>query len=272
LFERNLTIGKCLEYKPDLGWDNIPLNTVFVAQDDSVWAATTKGLWNFKNGKWTQYLPQLSGYVIKNTILSPDGSIWTSHSNTIYHFDDNQWSEVTLDHKVWSLAISQDGDLWASLYEGSEAILSRGVWRFDGNTWIPVPELSDEKNLYIITTSPSGTIWFISNRNVNYDHPGNIKIFDGNNFILLYDVERASIHDILTTPNGFLWLTAYSNLLVFDGAQLRTVPLPFPQGIVTSIANKENEICIGTDTQGIWCLDTKDEWHNYSRELPCIGQ
>ncbi len=127
--------------------------------------------------------------------VAPDGAIWFVADHVVYEYRDQQWVKTTLPWSekdfpsVSSLAISKDGIAWFGLSHStgfdldpcgnrSEFDEERGVYRYDGKTWVQLTAddgLVDNK-VCAITVDASGNIWLGS-----FDK--GVSRFDGSHWI-----------------------------------------------------------------------------------------
>ncbi|MFT3895665.1 MAG: hypothetical protein QM730_28935 [Anaerolineales bacterium] len=186
---------------------------------------------------------------------------------------------MKVNSKIYSLSILSSKEMWASMYSGSEYRESTGVWHYDGQTWENIPMLSDQKLFSFIALSPDGTLWLVSNRNINYDnYSGKIIKYKNGTISQTIDFQDADVFSVFASSNNTLWIIEPNSILHFDGLNLLPLDLPFnPAGSdplnpnrITAFSEQGNTLCLAADKQGIWCKHDKD-WENYNRNLNCTA-
>ena len=100
------------------------INSLAIAPDGTIWAATRLGLCFYKDGKWTIYraknMPQ---YEILHIVVDKQGLLWAATDNGLYHFDGKQWLLFTTkdglaDNYVKKIVVGLQGEIWLATKSG----------------------------------------------------------------------------------------------------------------------------------------------------------
>lgn len=131
------------------------VNMICVAPDDTVWAATGKGLAHYADGAWqTVPVDGNEEVPVDSVRCAPDGSLWLAVNGDLSHYADGAWE--TFDQLNWmqDLVIAPDGSIWT---------WGSGVGHFDPlhSTWETFTMddglVSDSVNTVWVT--PEGVVW-----------------------------------------------------------------------------------------------------------------
>jgi streptogramin lyase len=253
-----------------LGYDTVGIN-----DEGEVWMSRT----NYYISRYKDNNLQVLEYNSPFS-FSSDGTVWATGSTQtdivalprktfLAQLNQERWKEydIEIEDKVSSMAVAPDGNIWVSLREWADEgeEFSKGVWKFDGERLIPVPELQDKFVFYELVHAPNGNIWCIGHPHaLNFDsHLAHIKVFDGNKLIL--DFENPNrISDPTFDPDGNLWaISSYDfRILRFDEGSwtemytLSSISNLFDDSmkptVIYSLDFFEDIICLGTD-KGVYC-------------------
>jgi len=145
-------------------------------------------------------------------ILSADNTIWVTstdfrRSDCIVHFDRKVWTQFCPkidDVKILDLEIDNENNLWVSLRD--ESFFNEGVWKFKGTNWEQMDELKgvNLSSPFQISQTSDGILWFVSPKHTESGENGQIKTFDGKNWLInIENTEMVSVTRI--APDNTLW-------------------------------------------------------------------
>ncbi|MBK8723053.1 MAG: T9SS type A sorting domain-containing protein [Saprospiraceae bacterium] len=133
--------------------------------DSNYWFAISPGglLKRGKDGTWTHYNTTNSPQTFANInslILSKDSSIWASSSEKIFNIKKGVWTTYNLE-KLFNyfpngtnyLYEDQNGVLWVCA--------DYGLFTFDKLKWTDRSDISDKKEISLISIDKSGSIWLL---------------------------------------------------------------------------------------------------------------
>lgn len=207
------------------------LMCLVVDQDGNAWIGTYKsGLVKFDGKNWTTFTTQSSG-LLKDTIgslfVDRKGRLWVKYSyqpdaasSGVTVFDGTTWTSYTtansglLSNEVITIAFDAENRTWF----GTDS----GLSIFDGSQWTTYPASTigmEDGVVWSIAFDKEGLIWVgFSGQNQG------ITVFDGKNWKYLPPEEMGFTwhknrqNDILIDQMGRIWVRAYQEVRIFDGA------------------------------------------------------
>jgi ligand-binding sensor domain-containing protein/signal transduction histidine kinase/CheY-like chemotaxis protein len=135
-------------------------HTLLAARDNSLWIATTgQGLLRFADGRFQVWNTRSGLASDRVTALeqAPDGTVWVGTTAGLHRADGTQVSQARLfdgaQPPVLSLAVEQNGTLWAGTQDGT-------VYRLEQGRMRPVPEASQPgAPVEAMLVDRLGTLW-----------------------------------------------------------------------------------------------------------------
>jgi sugar lactone lactonase YvrE len=210
----------------------------------------------------------LADDTITSVDFSADGSAWIATPDGLSLFDGQSWTTFNADNGLpgdWivDVAISDSGDVWASVSDSSY----QGLARFDGAAWVTFDPLTKPGP---IAVAPNGAVW-VGVCDVN---DGGVYRFDGQEYTY-YDegfVGDVCVQDLFSTEDGSFWVAKKSTIAQFDGNNWSVYT--GEDGLVgeprTIFVDQNGLVWVGTDA-GVSRFDGQT-WTTYTQEDGLAGQ
>ncbi|MDD3860590.1 MAG: two-component regulator propeller domain-containing protein [Bacteroidales bacterium] len=175
----------------------------YVKDSNSIWFATTHGVYNYNGNIWTNYT--VADNLLSNEILHIDcdnnNNIWcATYSEGICKFQNNEWitypyPETTIPYYLIGFDTDLSGNIWYTS--------NRSVFQFDGENWTKHDTASgfDAPSRSGLAIDTSNNVW-VGSRNLHK--------WDGNQWTTLYiedSITEGSIDYIVVDKTNNLWLT-----------------------------------------------------------------
>lgn len=283
-FDQNgsLWIGltnKILVWKPNISSytefsfdSNFEGRDLLVSNSGDVWVGSSNSyLQQHHNDKWYEH-NYGSPFITTET-----GIIWASGYKVktgacIYRYELATWSEfcppIDGNSRVFDIAVGPDNLLWVS-FSTSDYASNRGVWRFNGENWELVNELSSSNwPVYHLASNPDiNILWAVGSSNLSSNETGFVKKYDGENWSTVVNSEP--IFDVKISPDNLLWARSLGYLLRFDNSSWTKVD-PIVQlnrifekefNLYSFGFNPSGMLCVGTD-KGVACENSLNFFSN----------
>jgi ligand-binding sensor domain-containing protein len=226
---------------------HLPTNQVFsiaVGPDETVWAATAKGLAYFRGGRWLTWNStnsSLPSDFITAVAVGPNGDIWAAFPNIgIGALQNNRWKifETTaLRDTIYQLQFDKNNALWAWGKRESE------VYHFDGAKWIT----------YSANNSCLGENFRVEAIIFDNEHKAHIKTLD----VFLEELEECKQEELPPSVKPFMFNTNWvRQKLQTSWPQFTDLP------IRAFTTDEDGQVWIATDL-GLATYKNK-EWITYS--------
>ena len=162
------------EFKPVAnGSDSGRVEQLAAAADGGVWVRFEKELWKWRDGDWSckvepwreLLVPQAAQAAQALMVPDADGGVWCANlGHGLWHVrGDGSVSREPLDHQVNSLAVDQEGNVWAALEQGGLAMLrARFIRSFPAgpdNTPTPIHSLCEDERGNIWLGGAQHSLW-----------------------------------------------------------------------------------------------------------------
>ncbi len=141
--------------------DAVP-NSIFAASDGTLWVSYHgKGLWCWREGKWTQNLPVGPLYADK-FCEDGKGRIWVAENlanlKRLWCREDEKWSQLPalqgLGSHISSIAADADGRVWVSVYRAGIRAFRDGEYLTPITRGTPFGDLAE-----VVCGTPDGQLW-----------------------------------------------------------------------------------------------------------------
>ncbi len=153
------------------------VNIIFQDHENTIWAGTRDGLYQFTGSAWVKHDVQLTEC---NTIAEDhDGNLWLGGSEEIIKYDGVSVQKMA-DIETSDIMVDTDGNIWAS-YQSE-----LGVVKFDGDKWIHYADTTQlletdyeswtdfaidcelqNNRVYDIFEDSRGNIWFATREGID---------------------------------------------------------------------------------------------------------
>jgi ligand-binding sensor domain-containing protein len=225
----------------------LPTNQIFsiaIGPDETIWAATAKGLAYFHGGRWLTWNTtnsSLPSDFITAVAVGQKGEIWAAFPNKgIGALQNNQWKifeQKALQDTIYRLQFDKNNGLWAWGANPSE------VHYFDGNQWIT----------YSANNSCLGQNFRVETIIFDDEHKAHIKTLD----VFLEELEECRQEESLPPIAPLLFNTSWvRQKLQTSWPQFTSLP------IRAFTTDEEGQVWIATDL-GLATYKNK-EWITYS--------
>ncbi|WP_376692068.1 ligand-binding sensor domain-containing protein [Wenzhouxiangella sp. EGI_FJ10409] len=151
-------------------WESMPLDgpldsalvTDFIAYDERLWAATTRGLLYLEDGQWRAYRVEgeLADEVIETLYADRDGNLWLGAAGRLLRIQGRELIESVPDDAAYAhssvLAMTEDheGNLWlGSRWDGLARLWNGWVFRYDQ------PEGLHNSLVWSVARDGEGNVW-----------------------------------------------------------------------------------------------------------------
>lgn len=179
----------------------------------AVWVGVP--IFQYLNSEWTLF----EYHYTTPMNVAADNTIWATstdyrRSDCVVHFDKEEWTQFCPeadDVRILDLETDNENTLWISLRD--ESFFNEGVWKLKGKNWESIDELegTNMSSAFQISLAPNGTIWFVSSKHTESGENGQIRTFDGNNWLL--NIENTEmVSQIKIAPDNTLWGYGGNNL------------------------------------------------------------
>jgi ligand-binding sensor domain-containing protein len=243
-----------------------------VAPDGALWLTTEAGLCHF-DGERCEYAPAAPGMGdegLYDPVVAPDGTVWIGNQTGIWRFDGEIWTEAGLVGMASDLAIGAAGDVWAatgagvarsqrgpnpwqtygqaeglpdgqavaigvSQSEAWAAIAWDGVYRLDGERWVPV-ENPPGGIVRAIEVAADDTVWVGTVGSLHYPG-GSLSYWDGERWVdVSSQAGLISLRAIAHGPKGVVAAATQRGLGLYEGGKWRLLRDGPASRRVTSVA------------------------------------
>lgn len=168
---------------------------------------------HYFGGEWTLYDSQ---YTLPMSISND--TIWTTssdinRSDCVVRYEEEIWKEFCPDFSnaiILDLEIDEKSNLWISFRD--ESFFNQGVWELNDKGWNSIKELegTNMSSPFQIAQSHDGKLWFVSAKHNESLVNGEIRVFDGVNWILSIE-NTEMVSKIEFSPDNLLWGLASDN-------------------------------------------------------------
>ncbi len=176
------------------------------------WAGTSTGICYFDNNRWKRFRT-LHGLPSEDTWacgVDAKGTVWFGTTDGIVSFTEDELYDHTPEIGLEEIDVRSILAVGDSVYFGTT---SGKLILYDGETWDVYSNryLHTEKEIYTITSEPSGALWFGTNGD------GIIRLENGKTMTLTmadglpFDVVRS-----ITYHNGVLWAACYGGVATVE--------------------------------------------------------
>jgi tetratricopeptide (TPR) repeat protein len=194
----------------------------FALDGEEVWYPAEKGVLHWDGQSWHSYSEVTPSQGA--SIVAGSGQVWiVDHTNQFFHFEKGKWTTKKLALPGMRASTENDAPELARTNDGTVWLVSRMLWRLNGDIWLPV--IADGKLLDHVTLigGARDRLWLSDAtglRWISKDAAGQS-----------YAEEQTGIPDDLTvddiTTNGKLtWFATFQGLFEFDGSNWRHIPNP----------------------------------------------
>jgi ligand-binding sensor domain-containing protein len=200
------------EWQYFLGDANV--RVLAVAPDGALWAGTGCGVQRYSGETW-QTMAECDDLGVGNVLdfaFGPSGEVWVATGMSLACY--NASASLSTGGESWqvfeklvnSIAVTPDGALWASGWEGAQD--SYFVARFDGETWTKMLD----SNLGSLVATPDGAGWGV-------DSERGLVRFTGETWEPVLGADGQPVYGSLAAaPDGALWVSGPGGLARFDGS------------------------------------------------------
>ena len=226
------------EWQYFLGDANV--RVLAVAPDGALWAGTGCSVQRYDGREW-QVMASCDDLGVGNVLdfaFGPGGEVWAATGMSLAQFDGESWQ--VFEKLVNSIAVTPDGTLWASGWEG--ALDSYFVARFDGVAW----EQSLGHSLGSLVATPDGAVWGIESER------GLVR-FTGETWEQVLGADGQPVYGSLAVaPDGALWVNGQGELARFDGSASvttggqRWTVYPAVEGVQAMAVAPDGTVWLGT--------------------------
>jgi ligand-binding sensor domain-containing protein len=201
-----------------------------VAPDGALWAGVGCGVQRYDGRDW-QVMASCDDLPLGNVLdfaFGPNGEVWVAKGMNLTRYDGQTWQDM--DKMAFSIAATPDGTLWASGWEGAQDSYytasfdgstwtktldsslgwlvatpdgavwgvdsERGLVRFAGEMWEPVPGADGWPVHGSLVVAPDGALWV--------NGPGGLARFDGQSWAVYPATE--GVQALAVAPDGTVWL------------------------------------------------------------------
>ena len=211
--------------------ENTIIGTVAFAvecdSDNTVWCATQRydiaslrsGISLFDGKVWRYFTDEdvfdnKSSFFITMLAAGKNNTMWATTGDCLSYFNGTNWSSYdswawnTPGHNIKSIAVTEDGTLWAGDF-------TYGVLKFHNGDWI-VYDTDDgvvDNSINTIAVGPDGAIWTGSWR-------GGLSVFDGESWRIYTEADGLVsnvIQDITISDKNVAWIATVHGISRFDG-------------------------------------------------------
>ena len=273
-----------------LGKVNVKL--IYETNDQSLWVATDKGLFQLADGKWRQSIADQAINYIQQT---NQGQLWVATSDGLYHFDNGKWiselgvainyfteltdgtvlaggndglrvkppTEELIEGKTYlsgnfisKLFLSSDGMMWSCS--------TAGIFSYNGVKWTQYGSQNPDVRLYPATTNifedSKGRLWFT--------FPfSRLQVFSDGKL----ETSESSLWRtrIIETSDGRIWTVGYGEPDIYDGNNGKEWvvvlgygdPAPIDSWTYAVHEDDDGSILIGGE-EGLWRL-RNNQWSEF---------
>ena len=195
-------------------------DSTFALDGEQVWYPADQGILHWDGQRWSSdksVTPSQGA-----SIVAGGGQIWIVDStNQFFHFENGKWTSKKLALPGMNASAENDSAELARTDDGTVWLVSRMLWRLNGDIWLPV--ISDGKLLDHVTLigAARDRLWLSDETGVRWIS----KDSSGQS----YAEEQTGIPDEVTADdvatNGKLtWFATSSGLFEFDGSNWRHIP------------------------------------------------
>ncbi|MCE5252256.1 T9SS type A sorting domain-containing protein [bacterium] len=183
-------------------------------QDNVLWMGTAYGIRSFDGSTLTFYGPANTNNVVYTSIVDcavdKDNVKWFASGRNICSFDGTTWTPYhTFEFITSSVVVDADNIKWFGTYD-------KGVWSFDGSTWINYTEENGapKGNIMVAAVDRDNIKWFGTDDGI-WSFNGTAWTFYDKDIIGIPD--HAAINDIEVDAYNRLWCVINGSLASFDG-------------------------------------------------------
>lgn len=213
--------GKMADYEkflyavnPDNNSSNLNTHEVAVAQDSSIWLATDKGIFKWRNNRFTGYLADenISTNSCHSLLVDREGTVWVgTDGGGCFKLPYQNIINFTIkDGLSANVANAVEGDPAGDIFVGTD----NGLDRYDGHVFTSIsPEIIGRGNtVWSLKMDSYGTLWIGTDKGLfEFRNGRTISRKD------IYNVAGSSVLDIAEDRNKTLWLGSLNGLVVYNG-------------------------------------------------------
>jgi len=198
----------------------------FTLDGEDVWAAALEGVLHWDGRRWQCYR-NAGASSHASSIVAAGGQVWTiSYQGVLSHFAGGQWTtrqvdlpglKKTGDSYIMPLALARtsDGALW---------LLWKGLWRFNGASWIPTAPRGLDLTYPRLAGVDGNSIW-VSDWKSLWSISSDGSTATAHSRAQMGLTEDESI-DSSVSSQGRTWFTTGDGIVEFDGAAWRRIAPP----------------------------------------------
>jgi ligand-binding sensor domain-containing protein/signal transduction histidine kinase len=243
-----LSGGRMVSYKSPRSFGVV--NGHFAEPDNTLWLATARGLWRFRNGTFDSFGHDngMTDEGILSVLVDAEGSVWFgTEADGLHRLREGKF--VTYG-KEWGLkdaviaCVFEDsrGDLWFGSPTG-------GIARLSGGTTTVFDEKNGlSRNVRGICESPDGTIWFVADDGLHTLRNGRVAKYS-----MGPEADSTNLRAFLFRSSGeFTVADARGVFHMKDKRWERLFPGFIFGGISTVVEDAENNLWIGSYGTGLY--------------------
>jgi signal transduction histidine kinase/ligand-binding sensor domain-containing protein len=245
--------GKTFETLRDLS-DSPPMNNFGCLLEDhrgNIWIGSWQGVFCYNGNTIQAFYPGGSGQInpVRALIQDKEGKIWIGTDNGLYVNEDGIIRKTAIPEGgenlgIFSMCRDRRGNTWIGT-DGGVYLLKEGIV-----SKIPISQQIDSQIISSVEQDSTGMIWAGSFKGKIY------RKADGGEWQEYKDWPGELVSTIRTDFNGSVWIGSNKGLFVYRKGELINLSgiSNLPKGISSISPEKDGNLWLGTDNQGVFCL------------------